>query len=302
VRKILFVFSLCLGVLALTAGAATLTLTDGGSLTGDFVKSDDNGLMLHLSGDTYTNVPWGQFSQDSLKQLAQDPKIQSYVEPFIEPTESQRPQPPEIRINSVKNRLERPQNPSLLGGLLKSSVGRFVLFVLYLANLFAAYEISLFRARPLGQVMGLSAVLPLIGPIIFLSMPIKMDAPPEDEAAAVASAGGTEQISSEEIQIAEASWNPQTEEKKPEPQIYSRGKFTFNKRFIETRFPAFMGAGQGDLAKKFTMEVRTMKDHFTVERIVQVAPTDVIFAAVKRGQITVALSDIQEIKLNPKDA
>ena len=300
-RKILFVFSLCLGVLVRTADAETLTLTDGGSVMGDFVKSDDNGLMLHTTADTYTNIPWGQFSQDSLKQLSQDPKIQSYVEPFIEPTESQRPKPAEIRVNPV-TRLERPANPSLPGGLLKSSVGLFVLFVLYLANLFAAYEISLFRARPVAQVMGVSAVLPLIGPIIFLSMPIKMDALPEDEAAAVTPAGGAEQIPSEEIQITEASWNPQSEEKKLEPQIYSRGKFTFNKRFIETRFPAFTGAGQGDLAKKFTMEVRTMKDHFTVERIVQVAPTDVIFAAVKRGQVTVALSDIQEIRLNPKAA
>ncbi|HEY5043180.1 MAG TPA: hypothetical protein VIK53_14395 [Verrucomicrobiae bacterium] len=300
-RKILFIFSLCLGVLALTAGAETLTLTDGGSVTGDFVKSDDNGLMLHLSGDTYTNVPWGQFSQDALKQLSQNPKMQPFVEPFIEPDESQRPQPVEIRVNPV-TRLDRPENPSLFGGLLKSSVGLFILFVLYLANLFAAYEISLFRARPVGQVMGVSAVLPLIGPIIFLAMPIKMDAPPEEQAAEGVPAGGGEPVPAEEIQITEASWNPQSEEKKLEPQIYSRGKFTFNKRFIETRFPAFMGAGQGDLAKKYTMEVRTMKDHFTAERIVQVAPTDVIFAAGKRGQVTVALADIQEIKLNPKAA
>jgi hypothetical protein len=224
------------------------------------------------------------------------------VEPFIEPDASQRPAKPEIQVKEV-TRLSKPENPSLIGGLLGSPVGLLILLVLYAANLYAGFEVSVLRARPVWQVIGLAAVLPIIGPVIFLAMPMKVEAPPEEVAphapAGTATAAG--QKPPEEIQIGEASWKPQ-EEKKPEPQIYSRGKFTFNKRFVETKFAAFVGATPGDLAKRFTMEVKTMKEQFAVERIMQVEANDVIFETVQHGQMTVALADIQEIKLNPRPA
>jgi hypothetical protein len=88
-------------------------------------------------------------------------------------------------------------------------------------------------------------------------------------------------------------------EKKPDPQVYARGKFTFNKRFVETKFAGFIGEARGD-ALKFTMELKTTKDQFTVERIMQVDAAEVILETVQRGQVTVGLADIQEIKLNPK--
>ena len=44
--------------------------------------------------------------------------------------------------------------PSLFGGLVKSSVGLALLLAIYLANLYAAYEVSVIRARPALQVVG----------------------------------------------------------------------------------------------------------------------------------------------------
>ena len=299
-RKILFILGLWLGVATFALAAETYTLTEGGSLTGEITKADDNGVMIHTPEEVYTNVPWARFSQDALKQLLASPKIKKeFVEPFIAPDESQRPQKPEIQVNAV-TRMERPANPSLLGGLMKSSMGLFILLVLYGANLYAAYEISIVKARSVAQVMGLSAVLPVIGPVIFLIRPMQMEAAPEEKAdealaAEVAAAQGPQ----DEIQIAEASWKKPTAEKKPEAQIFSRGKFTFNKRFIETRFGDFTGTAQGGLAQKFTMSVRTMKEQLNVERIAQVAQTEIIFET-PNGQVTVQMADIQEIKLNPK--
>ncbi len=300
VRKILFIFSLALVVAcgAAMAETLTLTLTDGSTQAGDIIKFDDNGLMLR-SGEIYTNVPWGQLSQNSLKQLAGNPKMRPYVEVFIMPDASQRPAPPVIKINPV-TRLERPANPSLLGGLVGSPVGLFILLMLYAGNLYAAFEVSIVRARPAAQVVGLSALLPLIGPVIFLAMPMKAESPPE-EAPADAPISAPAVAVTEEIQITDASWQPQGE-KKPEEQVYARGKFTFNKRFIETRFAAFIGAKPGELAGKYTMEVRTMKAHFIVAHIVQVTPVEVVFETVERSRQTVPMSDISEIKLNPKTA
>ena len=301
-RKTLFLFSLVLVVAFGAVAAETLTLTDGATFTGEITKTDDNGLMLRLPGDTYaaTNLSWSRLSQASLKQLTANPKIKPFAEVFIEPDASQRPAKPEIQINPV-TRLTRPENPSLVGGLLGSPVGLFILLVLYAANLYAAFEVAVVRARPVAQVVGVSAALPIIGPAIFLALPIKVEAPPEEKnfASPTGTAGAAAQRTPEEIQIVEASWR--TEEKKPEPQIFARGKFTFNKRFVETKFAGYVGAPKGD-ALKFSMEVKTAAAHYAVEHILQVAATDVMLETVASGQVTVALNDILEIKLTPKTA
>ena len=286
-------------VVASATAAETLALTDGSTQAGDIVKFDDNGLMLRGAGDAYVTVPWGKLSQDSLKHLTENPKIKPLVEVFIAPDESQRPAKPEIIVNAV-TRLEHPANPSLFGGLTGSPVGLFILLVLYLANLYAAFEVSVVRARPAVQVIGLSAVLPIIGPVIFLAMPMKVEAPPEENvfAAPAGTAAAAAQRTPEEIQIVEASWRQ--EDKKPEAQIFARGKFTFNKRFVETKFAGFIGELKGE-ALNFSMEVKTASTQFAVERIQQVAATDVIFETVQSGQVTVPLADILEIELTPKN-
>jgi hypothetical protein len=298
VRKTFFLFSLCLLIATLAARADTVTLTDGATFTGDILKFDEGGLMLHTPDDLYTNLAWSRLSQDSLKQLSQNPKIAPIVAPFIEPTESSAPAKAEITVKPV-TRLERPAHPSLILGMLTSPVGLFVLLVLYVANLLAAYEISLIRARTPGQVIGVAAILPVIAPIIFLWMPIKSKTAEPEYAEVVTAPSGSLENPQEEIPIVEVTHKPI--EKKPEPQIFARGKFTFNKRFMETKFAGYFGEAKGD-ALKFTMEAKTTKDLFTVERIMQVTATDVLFETVQRGQVTVLLADIQEIKLNPKAA
>jgi hypothetical protein len=293
VRKILFLFSLWFALtLMWSTAAATLTMTDGSTVEGDIVKFDDSGLMLRSGSDSYTNLTWSQFSQETLKQLSANQKIKPLVEVFLEPDAAQRPVRAETNVNPVK-RLEMPQNSTVLGGLLKSPVGLAILLVLYLANLYAGFEVSVMRSRSALPVVGLAAVLPIIGPMIFLVLP------GVEEATAEKNLGTAAAKPEPTIEIAEASWR-QAEEKKPEAQIFTRGKYTFNKRFIETKFANFVGVPQGD-ALKFAMAVRTTTAFFAVERIAQVAATDVIFET-PNGQMVVALADIQEIKLNPKSS
>ena len=293
-------------MLAVAFGAAaaepvSLTLADGGTVAGEIIKIDDNGMMIRLPGEVYatTNVAWSHLSQDSLKHLVANPKIKPLAEVFIEPDASQRPAKAEIQVNSV-TRLTQPVNPSLFGGLVGSPVGLFILLVLYGANLFAGYEVAIIRARPVVQVLGLAAVLPVIGPVVFLALPMKMEAPAAENnfAAPAGTAGAAAQRTPEEIQIVEASWRK--EEKKPEVQVFARGKFTFNKRFVETKFAGYLGEPKGD-ALKFTMELKTAQAQHAVERIMQVAATEVILET-KNGQVTVSLADIQEIKLTPHPA
>jgi len=298
VRKLLFVLSFWLSLVLGAAAAETLTLVDGAALSGDIVKFDDNGLLLRVSGEVYTNIPWGKLSQASLKQLTANPKLKPLVEVFIEPDASQRPEPAVIKINPV-TRLSIPEHPSLLGGLVGSPVGLVILLVLYLANLFAAFEVAVFRGRPLGQVIGLAALLPIIGPCIFLAMPVKMDKPAE-AATGDGVTPGAPVKTEDDIQIVDASWKNE-EKKEAKPQVFARGKYTFNKRFLETKFAGFIGELKGE-GKTYTMEVRTAKQLLSIERIQQITANEVIFETVQSGQVVVPFGDLQEITLNPKKA
>ena len=298
-RKFLSCVVLCFVFAALAARADTLKLANGSTLTGDILKSDDNGLMVHAEGDTYTNIAWGRLSQETLRTISADPKIKVFADPFIEPTETERP-PAQIQVNPTV-RLDRPAHPSVILGVVTSPLGLFILLVIYGANLFAAYEISLVKARTPAQVMGVSAILPIIGPIIFVYLPMYVEKTPEELAEEQPFPEG--EATPEQIQVVELAQAEEhkEKEKKLEPQIFPRGKYTFNKRFVETKFANFSGVPKGE-ALKYTMEVKTSKDQFAVDQIMQISNTDVMFDTAGRGQLTVQLADIQEIKLNPKKA
>ncbi len=296
-RKFLLIFGFCLVVAAWANAAQTLKLTDGSSFTGDIVKADDNGLMIHGEGDVYTNVAWARLSQDTLKEISSDPKIKVFADPFIEPSQTQNPAA-QVKLVPA-TRIERPAHPSVIAGIVTSPLGLFILLVLYGANLFAAYEISLVKARPPAQVMGVAAILPIIGPIIFLYQPMLVVKTAEEILEEQPFPEG--EAPPEQIQIVEHGTGAPPPEKKLEPMIFPRGKFTFNKRFIETKFANFMGAPKGE-ALKYSMEIKTLKEQYNVDQIMQVTATDVLLDTAGRGQVTVALADIQEVKLNPKKA
>jgi hypothetical protein len=309
VRKILWTISgfwLC-GLLA-AAGADTFQLTGGSSLTGDIVTFNDSGITLRTGDDNYTNVMWTKFSQDGLKQLEKYPKIRPLVEPFIEIPASERPQKPEIQINEV-TRLELPPNQSLLGAMFSSSVGLFVLLLIYAANLYASYEIAVVRARPIALVMSVAAVLPVLGPIVFISLPMRVAAAPEEvetpvEAQAFAVPGQAAPAAPAPggVHIAEASWQKPA---LPEPQIFQRGQFTFNRRFLETKFSNFFGVTRREADRDMVLIVKAASGTFTVQRISRIAANDAHFEVVQgatRQEIMVPFADIQEIQLKHKDA
>jgi hypothetical protein len=178
-RKILGAF-FAIWICSLAAvGAEQYSLADGTSVSGEIVTVDANGVMFKTGPDTYTEkMPWSKFSQDGLKLLAQNPKAQPFATPFIEPSpESAKAQ---IKINDVP-RLANPAPGSLFGALFTSSVGIVLLLLIYAANIFAGYEIAVFRVRPIGMGIGLAAVVPIIGPIILLSMPTTPQAAPVEE-------------------------------------------------------------------------------------------------------------------------
>jgi len=287
-------------------------------VSGDIISFNDDGILFHTTDDKYPpRVPWTKFSQDTLKELAKNPKINQYAEPFIEtPPKAHILKP--IPIHPV-SRLELPEKQSVIGAFFSSSLGIIMVLLIYAANIYAGFEIAIFRARPIGLVTGVSAALPIVGPIIFLSLPTlipqgateqdmqtETGAPPQAAApgAAPAPAAETQPTTTESVQVAvPAGW--QATAQLPETQVFQRGQFTFNRRFFETKFSGFFGMTRHGADKDMVLLIKTARGQHTVERISRIAANDVHFevvAGAARQEVMVPFGEIQEIQLKHKDA
>jgi hypothetical protein len=310
VRRILLtIFALWLCGQIIIARADSFPLADGTSVTGDIVSFDDVGVKFRTADGNYSDrVSWAKFSQEGLKQLANNPKIKPLVEPFIEIPLSERPHKPEVKIQEV-TRLQRPAPQSLLGALMSSSVGLFAIVLIYAANIYSGFEIAVFRARPKALVMGVAAVLPVIGPLIFLALPMPVEAVPESDLAQAEADSATFAVpgqgaATEEVSVADGT-SLATAAGQPAGQVFQRGQFTFNRRFFETKFSGYFGVVRHGAEKNQTLLVKTGGGQFVVERITRISSGDVHLEVVQDGthqEIMLPFAQIQEIQLQPKTA
>jgi hypothetical protein len=312
VRRIFWTISgLWLCGLFVAVGADTFPLTDGTSVTGDVISYNDNGVVFRVEVDKYSDrVPWTKFSQDALKQLSKNPKIKLLADPFVETPPVERTKKTEVKVHEV-SRLELPPKQSLFGALFSSSVGLVVLLLIYAANIFAGYEIAVVRSRPIALVMGVAVVLPILGPIVFLAMPVRVESPktaaPQPEAAphtfAVPSAA---QPVAAGIHIVEGSWQKESPAAEPgAPQIFQRGQFTFNRRFFETKFSGFFAMIRRESEKNLMLTVKTGRALFVVERITRIATNEMhveVAQGAAKQEVMVPFAEIVEVQLKPKAA
>lgn len=305
-RKLLWmILGLWLCGLPAVGRADTYSLADGTSVSGDVVSFNDIGIIFRTGEDKYSDrVSWTKFSQDGLKQLAENPKIKPFVEPFIEIPESELPHRPPVKIADMTQwRLELPPKSSLLGALFSSSVGLVALLLIYAANIYAGFEAAIFRGRPKFLAMGVAALLPVLGPVIFLSLPTYVEPVAAWSEDAAASAAGEAQrfampgaaLQPEEIQVAAASSHAP-----PAAQIFQRGQFTFNRRFFETKFPGFFSVVRRDADKDKMLTVKTLRGTFVVQRITRIN-ADAVHLQIVKGAASyeemVPFAEIQEIQL-----
>jgi hypothetical protein len=331
VRKLFFIgigLWLC-GCLVGIARAETFELTDGRTLTAELIpaSADDSGVQVRLEDNKYERVPWGSFSQEDLKRFVQDDrnkKMAQFARPFIETSPGERLRQAEIRLNHVP-RLERPASKSLLGAMFASGVGILTLLLLYAANIYAAYEVAIFRGRPIGLVCGVSAVAPLVGPILFLAMPMHMkseeapDAAPHAAAviqpfavpnspgsAATGGTGGQAEDAAHAAGLRLAPADPGSAAAGlPQTQVFQRGAFTFNRRFFETKFSGFFGVIRRDAEKEMVMVIKAARGQFVANRITRITAND-MHVQIQKGsaseEVMVPFSEIQEVQLKHQDA
>jgi hypothetical protein len=316
------------GLLAGPAYADTFNLANGETITGEVLvgSETDAGVQIKVGEGKYERVPWANFSQGDLKKFAKVQKLEPLVEPFIEITQEDKIRKTEVNIKQP-SRLELPPKQSLVGALFSSGLGLLIVVLLYAANIYAGYEISIFRARPTAVVCGVSAALPLIGPIIFLSMPTKLlpveetwtSAPEAAPEGAVADAVNPMQAvgaehptglrlagtgPADEVQLGEFQGG---EEKAamPETVTYQRGQFTFNRRFFETKFAGFFSVVRRDADRDMVLVIKSSRGEYVGQRISRIAAND-LHLQVQRGhaseEVMIPFAEVKEIRLRHKNA
>lgn len=309
--------------------AAEFELTDGTTIYGEVSAFDENGVVFRLrSGGFSPRIPWGRFDQPTLKTLAADPKAREFAEPYIEipPEARPRPQPRPVVLQEVP-RVELPAGRPTLFSSFSRPIGLLILAALYLANLLAAYEIALFRNRPVAVVCGLSALLPLVGPLIFLASPtyVSPEATTEEALAAPPPPGPTPAVVPAGSPAAASRGSlgavgvpppmggtglrvaaPKEESAaagRPQPKIYKRGDYTFNRRFIETQFSGFFRLVPSEAEKDLVLIIRTPKQEFLARRISRISATEMFIQPVQAGakEVNVVIGEIAEIQVRHKD-
>jgi hypothetical protein len=300
------------------AQAMTFEYADGTKIEGEIVQGKPEFLKIRVD-NKYEDIAWEKLSQATLKELAADPKfkLEQFVQPFIEIPEQDKIKKTEVEIKAVP-RLERPAKGSVIGAMFGSSVGLMVMLLLYAANVYAGYEIATVRAYPPAMVCGIAAVAPVIGPVIFLCLPTKLKssvehdhvapaeavqdssplAPTPGQAAAAAPAAAHGGLSiAHGHATSEAAAHPA-------PQVFKRGQFTFNRRFIETKFSGFFGMVRRDAEKDMVLLIKSARGEFIATRISRIAANDIHVDVHRAGasqEVQIPFLEIQEIQLKHKD-
>jgi hypothetical protein len=293
--------------------AADFKMNNGNVLTGDLASADEDGIVVKLQVGTLTKrEPWVNFTQETLKELARDPKIQPLVDPFIEVTLEEldaKQKKKDIVIRDVPTRLDRPDHrPGFFTAFL-SPIGLLLLTVFMGANLYAAYEIALYRDRPVPMVCAVSLVLPFLGPLLFLSIPSGTPPPPEESApepsaaaaAPASSFASNPNMPKSSLSIA-ATDKAGAAAAASQPQVFGRGEFTFNRRFIETKFSGFFRLVPTEAEKDLVLVVKGVKQEYIGKRITRISSNEFHMQLLANNtEVMITFAEIQTITVRHKD-
>lgn len=336
-RCFLMFFCLSLGLFSMASNAGVYKLADGQTLSGDPISFNETGLIVRLSdGTVSTRTPWAQFSQESLKQIlaeAKNPNHKAFVEPLIEETIEKETKRNEIVIKKV----ETPVRPTGSLGIFEgfsSPVFLIIFAIIYFANIYAGFEIAFYKnLRPV-VVCVVSAFLPIAGPIIYLCLPGKPDPmqgelyaaaqpPPEPVEETPVGSATSEAVSAPVV--GSVSGNPLATQPRaqshptlklaheepppapaaPAPIVFSRGEFSFNRRFFETKLAGFFRVVPGEAERDMVIVIKSLRGDFTGKRISRVTQAE-LFLQVFKDNAThdemIPFTEVQQVSIQHKDA
>ena len=315
---------------SLTAG--TYKLTDGTQILGDPISMTEEGVQFKQSDDSVLpRVAWEKLTPDALKELyagTKSPNDRRLLQPLIDDIPVEAVKLKELPINPITPP-ERPTHNLGLFAMFSSSVGLVIVLILYGATIFAAYEVALYRRRPVATVCGLAAI-PFVGvfsPIAFIMMPGK-ELPLEDADGPSAPTAeiklpGTEPLAPPEAPRRTPSGAPRVPihmpgaeavveqaavpeaAPLPAPIVFARGDYSFNRRFFETKFPGFFRAIRAEAEKDLVLFFKTSRGEFVGRRITNITPNE-LYLQVFNKDVTademIPFMEVMEVQIRHKDA
>lgn len=299
---------------AMCALADTFELSDGSKLSGEAIWGSANaqGIIIKKEDGTYApRMGWTNFTVNTLKQLAQNPKAKQFAEPFLEALDdeaiSAKKAAAEIVVKPVP-RLERPDPRAGLGALFRSPLSIFLLVIVYLANVYAAFEISIFKNYPAAAVCSAAAVVPILGPAMFLCLPRRMPgAKPEAAPEQLAEEHQAQHVVTHEQEVPEAPAPAPVAHggpALPPPTVYQRGHFSFNRRFFETKMSGFLRVVPSEAEKDMIIFVKSSRGEHVATRISRLTPNEIYLHVVKGGastEVMIPYTELAEVQVRHKD-
>jgi hypothetical protein len=256
-------------------------------------------------------VGWTNFTQVALKEFAKDTKAKPFLEPYLE-IEEEAEAKPSLEIKPKDHpRLDRPDPKAGMGAMFSSSITIVLFLLLYAANIYAGFEIGIFRNYHPGLVCGIAAVAPVLGPVIFLCLPPRVQKS-HDELAAEAM-GELQPEAPQLSYVHPGGHDPDAPDggaavaapTQARATIYQRGQTTFNRRFFETKFSGFLKVVPGEDEKDKVIYIKSARGEHVGNRLTRILPNEV-HLQIHKGEATadviIPFTEIYEIQVRPKDA
>ena len=304
---------LTLGLVS-AARAQNYPLATGENLYGEPVHLDASGVVFKKPDGSLTmRVAWTNFAQPALKTFAKDPKAKPYVEALLEVEEEIPPAlvkkaAPNIKI-TLPTRLDRPDPKAGWADLFSSPLALVLLGLIYLANLYAAYEIALFRGYHPGLGMGVAAVAPVISPALFLCLPTHVimgeEIPVEETLGEAAQVTETAPVGVALAEPVVRAVPAKSGTKLPPTIVFRRGDTMFNRRFFETKLAGFLRMVPSETEKDMLLVVKSARGAYTGPRIIRLGPNELQLQIAKGGatsDVIIPFNEIQEVTVRHKDA
>lgn len=327
---ILFCWVTVIGMIAGTARAGTYTLTDGKEYVGEPITIKDDGIKLKTGPDSYTpRITWDKLTQDALKTLlseAKSPNERAIIEPLIEEPAPPKAAPKEIKVKPVQMPPRPTENIGLLA-IFSSPLGLLIFMILYAATIFAGYEVAIYRDQPIGLVCGFAAV-PFVGvasPIAFFFIKPRAPSLPEMDYPGTPAPVASESTAPTTTELAAPLAPVETPKGKtssvatpgrssklidptaprlPEPIVFRRGDFSFNRRFFETKLANFQKLVPSPAEKDLVVWIKAVRGEYTGRRITQINAADLhlqVFKADATADEMIPFVEILEVQIRHKD-
>ncbi len=287
-------------------------MADGSVISGELVAPNDDGAVIRrTSGGLTSRLSWDKFSQPTLAEMSKDDKLKELVQAFIEaPEGADEAARPQVVIQDPPGKVTRPAKRPGFFAAFGTPAGLFILGILLVANLYAAYEVSIFRNYPAAAVVGTSLILPVLGPILFLCMPtrVREDVVLESqfEAPQEVANTGSQELSAAGLSGSGLSLSgPKAGAPAPAAShaaSYKRGDVELNRAFFERTFPLFFRMTRSDADKDSVLAIRSAKGEVVATRISRISANEIGLVTQKGHEVQLRFADITEVSLRPKGA